>query len=85
MKNQSSNISCYSPFSLPDVGLGVGVKEPELLALREVDLAVAAPDEGRVEVGGDAGEPLGDFFRMPGLRHLIFEFPVLGSCMGGKC
>ena len=61
---------------IPYIRLRVGVKLPEAVALREVDLPVAAPHEGRVDVGRDAGEAHGHVLGEPGLGLHVHKLPV---------
>lgn len=62
-----------------DRGIALAVESPVLVTLEEVSLAVAAPDEGRVNVIGNAREAHGDFFRITGAHLLVIEAPIFAS------
>ena len=60
-----------------DVRRLLRVKLPVIVALEEIDFAVAAPNERRVNVSGDGGEALGELARVVGHCLHVLKLPVL--------
>lgn len=56
-----------------------GIEAPEFAALEEVDLAIAAPDHGRIQMIGNAGESLADLLWICAVHLAALIAPVLGA------
>lgn len=56
-----------------------GIETPEFAALEEIDLAIASPDHGRVQMIGNASESLADLLGICAVHLIALIAPVLGA------